>query len=536
LGVSLYEAVTLDVPYSGASEEAYITAVSMRQPLAASARNSAVPRDLETVLMKCLERDPERRYGSAAALRDDLQRFLRDEPVLARRPGPVIKLARAGRRHRTALVAATLSAVVLLSLVVVFVRWQRLRSEDARIRWILQQSIVTRSDPEKLDLGWDHLVKRLQSELRRNPTGDLAILANRAATRVEVKLPPFGLLSNPPDFGFGAGEVMSLGGTFLFLADLEGSLDGGPWIPIGSVVVNSTGRMQLMQEIPVTRCFPGLSPVPHRIDVRATCRLLNAGALSAQELKEILNNRHSSEANVVCVCGSQEKPWPALRRPDKWLSTETRSVGVSSITLFKEEYPEDFPHKVLQIPGKPIDSYLHLSRVRILRLNLPQPQSSGIRVIWPGEHKWPYCLARDKVRSDRIFGIELFGSKDNEQLPVPLAVDARLYDDRLADPLLSFQLAYEGQWYQPEGHYESDDTWARLRFSPGSVASSSDAIRRSDGNGIAGHLTLTPSRSVALATRTFESYYARPLSIPVQIEIQTVTAEAVDVKSCQPGP
>ncbi len=78
LGVSLYEAVTLDVPYSGASEEAYITAISMRQPLPASARNPSVPRDLETVLMKCLERDPERRYSSAAELSADLQRFVRD--------------------------------------------------------------------------------------------------------------------------------------------------------------------------------------------------------------------------------------------------------------------------------------------------------------------------------------------------------------------------------------------------------------------------------------------------------------------------
>ncbi len=535
LGVSLYEAVTLDVPYSGASEEAYITAVSMRQPSPASARNPAVPRDLETVLMKCLERDPERRYGSAAKLRDDLQRFLRDEPVLARRPGPVIKFARAGKRHRAAVAAALLSSVVLLFLVVVLVRWQRLRSEDERIRWILKQSIATRSDPDKLDPGWDHLLERLRPELRRNPAGDLAILANRAAIRVEAgPASAFGLLSAPPDFSFGARTIMPLGGSFLFLADLEGSLDGGPWVPIGSLIVaNGTiGTASRVQSAAVTRYFPGLSPAPHRINVRAICRLLSGASFSSQELKGIFGDRVPG-ANAAFGFPDLDH-WPALRKADKWLSAETRSVGVVSITLFKEEYPEEFPHQLSRVPGKPIDSYIHLSQIRILRLNPPQTPSSGIRFIWPGEHMKPDCVARSQVPPDGTLGIDLFGPVDD--IPVPLAADARLYDDRLTDPLLSFRLAYtaEDGLDSPHGRFRaSDDNWTRFGFSPESV---SQSTLRPDGKGIAGHLTLTPSRSVALLTKVIESYYAQPLSIPVQIEIQTVNAEPVDVKSCQQQP
>jgi len=533
LGVSLYEAVTLDVPYSGASEEAYITAVSMRQPMAASARNPAVPRDLETVLMKCLERDPERRYGSAAELRDDLQRFLRDEPVLARRPGPVIKLVRAGKRHRSALVAVTLSSVLLLSLVVIFVRWQRMRSEDTRIRWILQRLIATDSDPKTLDPGWDHLLERLRDDLRRQPTGDLAILANRAAIRIEAgPASAFGLLSAPPDFSFGARTIIPLGGSFLFLADLKGSLDGGPWVTIGSLIVanGSIGTASKGDSAPVTRYFPGLSPAPHRISVRATCRLLSGASLSSQELKGIFGDRVPG-ANAAFGFSPDLDHWPALRKADKRLSTETRSVGVVSITLFEKEYPQEFPHKLFQVPGKPIDSYIHLSRIRILRLNLPQTPSSGIRFIWPAEHEMPYCVARDRVPSDGTLGIDLFGPVDD--IPVPLAADARLYDDRLTDPLLSFRLAYtaEDGLDSPHGRFREsvDNNWTRLGFSPESV---SPSTLGADGKGIAGHLTLTPSRSVALLTKVIESYYAQPLSIPVQIEVQTVTAEAVDVKSC----
>ncbi|MCK4512630.1 protein kinase, partial [bacterium] len=114
LGVSLYEAVTLDLPYSGDSEEAFIGAISAKDPIPARARDSAVPRDLETILMKCLERDPERRYASAAELAQDLRHFLAGEPVLARRPGPLLKAARFAKRRR-ALVAVIVVAVAVLS-------------------------------------------------------------------------------------------------------------------------------------------------------------------------------------------------------------------------------------------------------------------------------------------------------------------------------------------------------------------------------------------------------------------------------------
>src|SRR5262249_23314889 len=55
--------------------------------------------DLETILMKAIEKDPRRRYPSAEALAGDLRRFLADEPIQARRIGPVERLGRWGRRN-----------------------------------------------------------------------------------------------------------------------------------------------------------------------------------------------------------------------------------------------------------------------------------------------------------------------------------------------------------------------------------------------------------------------------------------------------
>ncbi|MFC2173165.1 serine/threonine protein kinase [Acidobacteriota bacterium] len=99
-GVSLYEALTLDLPYEGDSEEAFIGAVSTKDPIPARSRNPDIPLDIETILMKCLERDPDKRYSSAEELKEDLIRYLDDRPVLARRPGFFQKSTRFIKRHR----------------------------------------------------------------------------------------------------------------------------------------------------------------------------------------------------------------------------------------------------------------------------------------------------------------------------------------------------------------------------------------------------------------------------------------------------
>lgn len=112
LGVTLYEMLTLKKAFDGADRVAVMNRVTT-EPLPSPRRiNRAVPRDLETIVLKAAAQDPKDRYGSAARLAADLQAFLEDRPIEARRLSYVEHVTRWSRRNPG--VASLASAVVVL--------------------------------------------------------------------------------------------------------------------------------------------------------------------------------------------------------------------------------------------------------------------------------------------------------------------------------------------------------------------------------------------------------------------------------------
>lgn len=131
LGAILYFALTARPPVSAPTAMAALAQLGGR-PERPSTANPAVPRDLETICLKCLEADPRNRYPSANAVAADLARWRNGESITARRPGVGERAWRAVRRHPfvTALSLATVAAVVV-AIATLSVSLKRIREKEA---------------------------------------------------------------------------------------------------------------------------------------------------------------------------------------------------------------------------------------------------------------------------------------------------------------------------------------------------------------------------------------------------------------------
>lgn len=129
IGVMLYEAAAGSRPFHSPSTAAVLVQVQAAEPT--PLRN--VPRDFNTIVERCLAKEPERRYPSAAELADDLERFVRGEPIVARPVGRIERTLLWARRKPTlAAVYALAILVAILGGLGTFSGWAWRQAESAR--------------------------------------------------------------------------------------------------------------------------------------------------------------------------------------------------------------------------------------------------------------------------------------------------------------------------------------------------------------------------------------------------------------------
>jgi serine/threonine protein kinase/tetratricopeptide (TPR) repeat protein len=128
LGAVFYELLTGNPPFAGGTTMETIRQVVEKEPRRPSVWNPKVDRELETICLKCLQKDPHLRYDSAATLADDLERWLRHEPILARPSGVFTRARKLVRRHPVA--ASSIPMGMALGAALVLMVWQALSRKE----------------------------------------------------------------------------------------------------------------------------------------------------------------------------------------------------------------------------------------------------------------------------------------------------------------------------------------------------------------------------------------------------------------------
>ncbi|APW62152.1 WD40 repeat domain-containing serine/threonine protein kinase [Paludisphaera borealis] len=146
LGATLYELLTLRPPFDGSSAAELLDQIAGREPVPPRAIDRRIPRDLETIVLKTLAKRPVDRYASAAALGEDLARFLNREPVRARRISPVGRMWRVARRHPGITTVSAVASVLVLSIAAY--AYNRVRNERDQARNSRNTAVAEREKTE----------------------------------------------------------------------------------------------------------------------------------------------------------------------------------------------------------------------------------------------------------------------------------------------------------------------------------------------------------------------------------------------------
>jgi predicted Zn finger-like uncharacterized protein len=185
LGAVLYEMLTGRPPFRAPSLLETLSQVTTQEPVPPTTLQPSVPRDLEAICLKCLNKQPAQRYSSARYLADDLRRFVNGEPTQARPPGGVDRLKRWCLRNP---VPAGLLAAITLCLLLGF--WYVSRLSDQLVHAAALDNVAQQADVlQEVNDSYSDVVKRAQNgglKVTHAYVGDPAAIPIPATFTIEL--------------------------------------------------------------------------------------------------------------------------------------------------------------------------------------------------------------------------------------------------------------------------------------------------------------------------------------------------------------
>jgi serine/threonine protein kinase len=164
LGVTLYELLTFQPPFRGIDRQELLGQIAFDEPPRPRRLNKAIPAELETIVLKAMEKRPQDRYATAQALADDLRHWLEDRPIRARRPSLAQRLARWGRRRKPLIGGLAAALVMGLAVLAGSIGWV---ARDAAVRRTAMEQAIALAWEESLDWQRQRRLPEALSAARR---------------------------------------------------------------------------------------------------------------------------------------------------------------------------------------------------------------------------------------------------------------------------------------------------------------------------------------------------------------------------------
>jgi serine/threonine protein kinase/Flp pilus assembly protein TadD len=185
LGATLYELLTLQPAYRGNDRQELLRQIAFEEPKPARRLNKSIPAELETIVLKAMEKNPADRYVTVQDLADDLRRFLNHETIRARRATLLQRARKWARRHRAGVTAAALALLAVIAVLGGCVGWvlgdRAARQRDAECK--VREALVAAAPGLEQGNPWDPAL--IAAAQRAEAHLNSAVVDPELRTRVE---------------------------------------------------------------------------------------------------------------------------------------------------------------------------------------------------------------------------------------------------------------------------------------------------------------------------------------------------------------